>query len=216
MIVKFKKKSLFKPSKYFLEHPKVLLPLLAICIVASYFFIDKPFALFFASFKTDWMDILSLINSLMTPFFTLLLFPFLFFFIRFVQRKERKSRKLWYLCFATALPIFAASFLNVIVGRSNPEWLFTHKEEIFRLFGWNPSFHSFPSVTSCNIAAIGAGLCLLYPKKSLNFLIIGILGGMIPALLNFCFVSDALAGICIGMLLARVIFRTMRKELSFS
>ncbi|MBS0628177.1 MAG: hypothetical protein JSS09_08205, partial [Verrucomicrobia bacterium] len=71
-------------------------------------------------------------------------------------------------------------------------------------------------VTSCNIAAIGAGLCLLYPKKSLNFLIIGILGGMIPALLNLCFVSDALAGICIGMLLARVIFRTMRKELSFS
>lgn len=216
MIIEFKKKSLLKPSKFFLERPKLLLPLLGICIVASYFFIDKSFALFFATHKNEWMDILYLINSLMTPFFTLLLLPFLFFFVRFLQRKDRKSRKLWFLCFATALPIFFASFVGVIIGRSNPEWLFLHKEMAFRFFQWNSTFHSFPSITSCNIAALGAGLALVYPKQSLKFFFAGLLGGMIPAVLTLCFVSDALAGIFIGMLLARAVFRAMRKEISFS
>lgn len=216
MIIEFKKNPFLKPSRFFRENSKVFYPLLIFCIVASYFFIDKPFALFFSSFKSDWLDILFLVNSLMNPFFTLLLFPTLFFFARFIKKKERKSRKLWYLCFATALPIFLATFLTIIVGRSTPAWLFIHKEMIFRFFEWNPSFHSFPSTTSCNIGALGAALCYLYPKQSYKFFPLGILVGMIPALLTLCFVSDALAGMCIGMLLARTVFKLMRKEISFS
>ncbi|MES2199311.1 MAG: phosphatase PAP2 family protein [Chlamydiota bacterium] len=216
MIIEFKKNSFLKPSRFFRENSKIFYPLLIVFIVASYFFIDKSFALFLSSFKSDWLDILFLVNNLMNPFFTLLLFPFLFFFIRFVQRKERKSKKLWYLSFATALPIFAATFLAIIVGRSTPAWLFIHKEMIIRFFQWNPSFHSFPSVTSCNIGALAAALCYLYPKHSYKFFFLGVFVGMIPALLALCFVSDALAGICIGMLGARLVFKIMRRELSFS
>lgn len=216
MIIEFKKNPFLKPSRFFRENAKIFYPLLAICIVASYFFIDKSFALYISSFKSDWIDILFLINNLMNPFFTLLLFPFLFFFTRFIRKKERKSRKLWYLSFATALPIFLTSFLAIIIGRSNPNWLILHNEMIFRLFQWNPSFHSFPSATSCNIGALGAALCYLYPKQSLKIFPLTILIGFIPALLALCFLSDALAGISIGMLLARAIFKIMRREISFS
>jgi hypothetical protein len=215
MIIEFKKNPFHKPSRFLRENSKIFYILLAICIVASYFFIDKPFALFFISCKSDWFDILLLINSLMTPFFTLLLLPSLFFFVRFVRRKERKSRKLWYLSFATAIAIFAASFLSVLVGRANPAWFVIHKEMIFRFFEWNGSFHSFPSTTACNAGALGAALCYLYPKQSYKFFIASILIGMIPAVLTLCFVSDALAGLCVGMIFARIVFKVMRKELSF-
>lgn len=216
MIIEFKKNQHLKPSRFFRENYKIFYPLLIVCIVACYFFIDKPFALFFSSFKTDWLDILSLINNLMNPSFALLVFPSLFFFIRFVQRKERKSKKIWYLSFATAIPILLVTFLNILVGRSSPSWLLAHNEMIFRSFQWNPSFHSFPSTTSCNIGAIGAALCYLYPKHSYKLFPSSIVLGIVPAVLSTCFLSDALAGTCIGMLLARGVFKLMRKEMSFS
>lgn len=219
MIVKFKKpktSKISKISKLPLHNPKIFYPLLAALIVACALFLDKPFALFFSSFQSDWKDLLVLVNSIMNPYLSLLLFPTLFFFVRFVQRKERKSRKLWYLSFATALPLFLTSFLQVLFGRSNPDWFFTHKEIIFRFFEWNSSFHSFPSSTACNIAGIGSALAYVYPKYSARFFLGGTLLGLVPAVLNACFLSDSLAGICCGVLLSMFIYKTMRKELSFS
>ncbi len=216
MIVDFKKKPFVKSTRLFLSRPKILYPLLVVCIVALYFFLDKPFALFFLSTKSDWQDLLFLINGLMNPFLSLVLLPSLFFFVRFLQRRERKSRKLWYLCFATSISILLASFLSVTFGRATPERLLLQNEMLFRFFEWNPSFRSFPSISSCNIAALATGLALLSPKHSFKFYTIGIMLGFVPALLTICFLSDAFAGICIGMILAKAIYKVMRRELSFS
>jgi|GEM_PF-2839810 len=216
MIIKFKKPKPFKLSTLFFESPKIVYPAILLLILASYFFLDKPFAIFFTSLPSEVRDILGLFNTLLTPFFTLLLFPFLFFFVRFIQRKERKSRKLWYITYATALSIFLGSILQVIVGRSCPGWFFAHGEMTFRLFQWNPEFHSFPSITSCNIGALTTAFGCLYPKHSTKLFFVGMVAGTIPAVLSFCFIGDAFAGICIGMIVAVAVFKAMRREMSFS
>lgn len=212
MIVDFKKNSSVK----FLKRPKIFYPLLLLCIVASVLFLDKPFALFFVAFRSDWTDLLSSLLHLFTPYLTLIVLPCLFFFARFLQRRERKSRKLWYLSFATAVPLLVASILTVVFGRASPERLFMHNEMPFHLFDWDPAFRSFPSLLSCNIAAWGTALSRIYPKRSLRFSLGGFFVGLLPAALTTCFFSDALAGIAIGSILAGMVFTVMRRELSFS
>jgi len=213
MIVDFKKTRFPKTPQWIFEHPKIAYPVLAVIIIVSFLFIDQPLAHLLLSAQSSWSDILSLFDRIFSPMLSLLLFPFLCFFIRFIQKREKKSRKIWFLCFATALPILAAKVAAIIIGRATPEWMAVHGEATFRLLNWNPLFHSFPYATSCNIGAIAAAAGSLYPKYAVRAFIAGFAFGLIPALLPVCFLSDAIAGVFLGMILSIWVFRTIRREL---
>lgn len=211
MIIDFKKN---KPSQFFSKNPNVLYGTFFLLIVASYLFLDKSFALFTQTLGPDIKGVLSPLNGLMDPFFAALLLPFLYFFVRFIQKREKKSRKFLYVSLTTTLAIFAAKILQVLIGRSSPDWLFFHGEMSFRLFGWNPHFHSFPCATSASIAALMTALSTLNEKKTLLLFSLGVTLGFIPALLSLCFLSDALAGIVLGVFLCKYLGKRIQRELS--
>jgi membrane-associated phospholipid phosphatase len=214
MIVDFKKKTKTGKSPFKHKSKYILACSLAIIVLLSYF-IDKPFALFFYSLKGDLQEPLELINRLFSPMLSLLVFPSLFFVIRFLARQERKSRKFWFLSLAIPLATLPVKVLEIIFGRSDPDWLFSHQEMTMRLFNWDPSFHSFPSDISSTIGAIATCLALVYPKKSRRFFIGGACLSLVPALSTTCFLTDALVGAGIGFVASSFLYNTMRKELSF-
>jgi len=211
MIIDFKK---HKSSKFFSKNPNILYGCFFLLIVATYLFLDKSFALFTQSLGPDLKGVLLPLYDLMDPFFAILVLSFLYFFVRFIQKREKKSRKFLYVSLTTTLSIFAAKILQVIIGRSSPDWLFFHGEMSFRMLGWNPHFHSFPSATSASIATVMTALSILNEKKSFLFFSLAIILGLIPAFVSLCFLSDALAGIMIGIVLCKYVGTRIQRELS--
>ncbi len=216
MIIDFNKNSRSKKFGGAFYKNKIALGIIAFLTLISFLFIDKSLALFFYSVQSSIQDPLLLISRIFSPFLSLVLFPSLFFWIRFILKNERKSRRLQMLSMTTALSLLVGQFLAIILGRSNPSWLFDHGEITMRLFNWNPSFHSFPNLTSCNIGALSGAFGCLYQKRSNQFFVGGCLLAFIPALLTECFLSDALIGASIGFGISLFVFQTMKKETSFS
>ena len=214
MIIEFKKKFFSKSPTYLLDHIKIVISLFLFLILISFFFLDKPFALSLNSLSSSIKEPFILIERLFCPIFWALLTPTLFFYIRFVLRQEKKSRKFWYVSLALPLAVFGCKILQVILGKATPEWFFLHQEAPFRLFEWNTSFHSFPSITSCTIAALATSLACLIQKARIYLLIGGLILSFTPMISSSCFLSDALAGICFGSLVSQWVFKKIRKEIS--
>lgn len=214
MIIEFKKKYLSKSPTYLLDHGKIVSPSFLLLILISLFFIDKPFALYCLSLPTQVKELFLLIERLFCPFFWILALPSFFFYVRFVLRQERKSRKFWFISLSLPLSVFAAKILELLFGRSNPEWLSLHQEIVFRFFEWNPSFHSFPSLSACTITAFATALSCLIPKARFSIFFGGLLLSLAPIFASSCFLSDALAGMCLGAFLTQWIFKKFRKEVS--
>lgn len=215
MIIEFKKKYLSKLSTTFLlEHVKTTGVIFLFFILISFFFLDKSFALYFQLIYPLAKEPFLLIEKLFCPIFWSLITPTLFFLIRFVLKQEKKSRKFWYLSFAIPLSVFACKIVEVLFGRASPEWFFLHQEAPFRLFQWNPSFHSFPSMTSCTIAAFASALACIIPKYRLYIFLTGFVFCFSPVITTTNFLSDAFAGMFIGGITAQWIYRKIRREIS--
>lgn len=215
MIIPFRKKHFTLSPTCLLDFKKVLFPILFLFIVSSFFFLDKTLALFFTSQPSVVRAPFLFLERLFCPFFWAFFTPSLFFFIRFIKRKEKKSRKFWYLSLAFPLIIFACKILEVFFGKANPEWLFTHHETPFRFLEWNLSFHSFPSMASASIATFMISLsCILSSTARPYLLIGGFLLSLSPVISTHAFLSDAIAGFALGGIGAQWIFRVMRRELS--
>jgi hypothetical protein len=213
MIIQFKKKYFSSKSPtYLLDHYKAVLIISLLLIVASFLFIDKSFALFATSLSPTVKELFSSLSKLFSPLFWVLMSSLLFFVTRFVLKREKKSRKFWYFSLMFPLVLLGCKLLQLIVGRASPEWFILHQEAPFRLFEWNPLFHSFPSALSCNIMAFGSALSCLFQKRSLYYLIGAFALSFMPALAGDVFISDSLAGICLGALLAQWIFKMVKRE----
>jgi hypothetical protein len=213
MIVEFKKKNFKRKQFSLLNAPKYLIPFFLVLIVASFLFLDKPLALFFHETMGDLNNPFTIVDRLFTPIFALLLFPSLFFLFRFPLRQEKKARKFWLYSLAIPVSVFGCALIQVILGRANPEWFFYHKEMTVRFFQWDSSFHSFPASISCNIGAVAACTSCLFPKWSIRILVIGFLLSLVPVITTTNFLSDALTGVGIGMLVSTWIYSLMKKEM---
>ncbi len=214
MIIDFKRKGFSISSTFLLDHIKVVSILYLCLIVASYFFIDKSLAAFFNSLSPIAHYPFLLIEKLFCPIAWALITPTVFFYIRFILRKEKKSRKLWYVSLAIPLTALICKILEVSFGRATPEWFFLHQESPFRFLEWNHSFHSFPSITAVTIAALATSLSCILAKYRFFLLTGGALLTFVPVISANCFLSDALAGFYVGAVLAQWIFKMMRKEIS--
>ncbi len=215
MIINFKKKRFLASSTYLLDNFKVFSSIFLILILISCFFIDKPLATFFFAMPSIFKDLFGLIEKIFCPIFWIVITQSAFFYVRFILRREKKSRKLWYVSMAIVLSIFLAKIIDLSFGRANPEWFFLHQESPFRFFEWNNSFHSFPSITSVTIATFATSLSCVISKARSYLLLAAFVLSFIPVLSTSCFLSDALAGFYVGTIAAQWIFQKMRKEISF-
>ncbi len=214
MIIHFKKKVLAISSTFLLDHIKIISAAYLSLIVVSYLFIDKNLALFFNTLSPQVHAPFLLIGKICCPVAWVLILPSIFFYIRFVLRKERKSRKVWFMSLALPLTILTCKLLELLLGKATPEWFFLHQETPFRFLEWNRSFHSFPSITSATIAALMVSLSCAFAKHRFFLLVGGALLAFAPVVASACFLSDAIAGSYVGGVISQWVFQKVRREIS--
>ncbi len=214
MIIDFKKKRFSVSSTFLLDHLKAASALFLLATLASIFFLDKSLALSLHALPATFHEFFGFFGKLFCPIAWSLILPALFFYIRFVVRKEKKSRKFWYLSLSIPLTVLLCKILEVLLGRANPEWFFIHNEAPFRFFEWNSSFHSFPCMTTVVISSFGASLACVISNYRLPILTVGFLLSFAPVLSTHGFLSDSLIGIYVGAISAQWIFRKVRREVS--
>lgn len=216
MIIDFKKKRFLQSSTYLIDQIKWVCLVFLVLIVGSCLFLDKPTALFFSKAPLTIQELFRFFEKICCPFFWILATQAVFFYVRFIIRKEKKSRKFWYISLAVVLSIFLAKVIALCFGRATPDWFLIHGEAPFRFFEWNPSFHSFPSLTSVTISAFAASLACILPKSRLYLLVGGFVLSFIPVITTSSFLSDALLGYLVGTLVSQWVFGKMRRELSIT
>ena len=214
MIINFKKKAFSLSSTYLIDHIKVIASIFFILIVTSCLFLDKPLAIFFTDLSFSIKAPFLAIEKLFCPMLWILAPQAIFFYIRFFLKKEKKSRKIWYVSLSIPLAIIACKILQLFFGKATPEWFFLHQETPFRFFEWNASFHSFPCMASVIIATFASSLSCLMSKSRAPLLLAGFFVSLFPVLSANAFLSDALAGFLLGSLSAQWIFRKMKREAS--
>ncbi|MBM3198266.1 MAG: hypothetical protein FJZ58_03315 [Chlamydiae bacterium] len=215
MIIEFKKKNFPIHTPFLLKQVHLLLFLTLVLVGTSFYCIDEPLAKLLYTKGAYFQDLFSPIHELLSPHLLLCLLPTLFFLSRFFTQAESRSRRLWLVSLTLPIALLFVYLFALCLGRSDPSWLFAHGESTFRPLQSPLHFHNCPSPLACTFGVLSSSLSYLYPRSSKYIFPSGMLLALSPVLTTSCFLSDALCGSSIGILVSLGVFRMMRKEMAF-
>lgn len=200
---------------FFPIHHSLLIVLIFIAaIILSYFYFDKPFAVFFHKVPHFLFSIGYFINEFTNPVPNVLLWPLIFYFVYFILKKEPLGEKI----LLVAISINAANAVSIpikmIFGRYRPALLFSQHLYGFDFFAIHNSELSFPSGHAVTISAIMFALSCLYPKRSMFFLLIGFILSFARVIVDDHYLSDIFASMLIGLMISQFVFISMKRSSS--
>lgn len=180
------------------------------CAVFSYFYMDRPIALFFHNFNGSvdhaWFSTLfHAVTKLGESQYSLVILFFLFIIFR--KKSSIVANQMIYLFSAVALSGIVVDILKIIFGRFRPHMLFDHHQYGFVGFKVGTAFNSLPSGHSTTAFALAIGLMLLFPRYKYLYLIIALFIASSRVVLTFHYLSDVLIGGLVGALTAFVLYK---------
>jgi membrane-associated phospholipid phosphatase len=141
--------------------------------VVSYFYIDKPLALYFYTLE----------NSEIKAFFHFMtqfgksewyLIPTLLLFLYFRKRERRQASTIaLYLFMTNVIAGIGVWFFKIPFGRMRPEFYLEENLYGFEWFEIDSDFASFPSGHTITAISSAVALMLLFPRWKYLFLILG-------------------------------------------
>lgn len=182
--------------------------LCVVLVIFSYFFLDRPLAIWFYEHNFQKVDafqwLVYLPNLFVLISFTLVLFAFLFFSFKQLSKKFLK------IIFAIGVSLYASlvliKVLKIFFGRMGPQiWISHHFANTAYGFHWfrglHKSLQDFPSGHSAAAFAVVSVLWIGYPKIRWLVLFVGsvILISLIST--NNHYLGDCLAGAYLGALI---------------
>lgn len=180
-------------------------------ICFSYFFLDKPLALFFHKSHPVLGDIAQFINHFTNPSPNVLLWPLFFYFVHFILEKRSLSQKFLLIAISINFANLLSVLLKALFGRFRPVMFLAEQAYGFQFFGSHNLEYSFPSGHTVTITAILLSLAWLYPHRFFYFLGASFLLAFARVVVNDHFLSDVMAGVFIGIVASRAIFLPMRR-----
>lgn len=213
MIIKFDRKAQQKhrPTTL-LHHAGKMCILYVVLFPVLYFFVDKPLALYFRTISSDAKHFFTFISTLIDPYYYYILLPVLYFLIRVVMRKEQIGNRLLLLVLSIPLANIVTNVAKMVFGRDRPELLFFQDAYGFHFLSDSNTEFSFPSGHATTIGAFTASIACFYPKYSWQLFCIGILFSFCRVVLSYHYLSDVLAGVLIGTIIAQGAYIAMKKE----
>lgn len=177
-------------------------------IALCFLYVDRPLAeVIFATPHGRWVTLL--LKALSFQGENIIYFVGLFFLALIFQygfHKKQLAYNTWFLWCCVLFPNLICLILKVSFGRARPSLLFEQHVYGFYGFTTHSSYWSFPSGHTTTIMGIMLGLCVLLPRHSWAFFILGFLVAMSRALLLYHYLGDVLmaayfAVIEVGLLL---------------
>jgi membrane-associated phospholipid phosphatase len=211
MLIEFNKKNIFRRRSLLLEQIVPFTWIAVSAILISYFFLDKPIALFFHRAPSELKYFSRLFSRLSSPHLYMALLPVLFFYIRFILKKEKRSNRILLLALAVPLANLVTNLLKFIFGRYRPEWLFSQNVYGFDFLSLHRE-QSFPSGNACTISAVLCGIACFFPKYSYLLLAGAFLISLARVTSTAHYLSDIIAGVYVGMATAQYAYKIMKQQ----
>ncbi len=170
----------------------------------SYFFLDPLIAERVSVFPLEYRGYLKKISFLLSPPFHLFFWPLLFCLIRYRTKSSFWSKRLFHLVVSQVLSVGVIRTLaKVFLGRARPEIYLS--DQIYGFFGFSLDHHyqAFPSGHAVAIFTLIASASTAFPKSGVYLYPIGFILALSRVLLNYHFLSDVLAGACIGIVASK-------------
>ncbi len=168
-------------------------------LVLSYYFVDIPVALFCRKLDLHTLQVFELITKLGISTWYLVVSLLLFFLFRFYLQKTLYANRALLFFTAVALSGIAAVLAKLVLARYRPKLLFENGLYGFDLFRVAYEYNSFPSGHVATIFSVASILALFLPKYRIYFFALTIAVALSRIALTAHFVSDVIAGACIGI-----------------
>jgi len=197
---------------FFLRHFWSLTAFFLVVIICSYFWIDRPLALFFQHTTAPLQIVSIMLTNFIDPNFHYLIWPAIYFFVRFYWKKNIWANRILLILLSIPMVNLLAEVIKMGLGRARPELLFSQHLFGFEFFEFHNSELSFPSGHACTVAALLSSIACFYPRHTLLLSIAIFLLSFTRVILTFHYLSDILAGIWCGILVAQWCYAMMRQE----
>lgn len=186
-------------------------------MVFSYFYLDRPIALYFKNLDPSTRHIIKMIGQIGLPIPHVLLWVVIYYFLRFVFKQVSMARKAILIAISINITNVITTILKNGLGRARPQLFLTQNIYGFKILSFPLSNHyvSFPSSHAATISALCAGLACFYPRFSFLFFIAAFLIGSCRMIIDVHYLSDVIGGLLIGILTAHFVFLSMRREVKF-
>ncbi|MCX7114799.1 MAG: phosphatase PAP2 family protein [Gammaproteobacteria bacterium] len=181
-----------------------------LCIVLSYFFLDRPIAVYCHQ-HADELSNLNVVTHLGGIVKYLILFLCLAIIAKLRKQMTWVVRYVFLICWITGIYGICA-ILKHLLGRVRPPgWFVDH------LFGfYGPSlkdlYHSFPSGHTTIWVSLACGFGLFFPKQAKSFFVIALLCASTRILLTDHYVSDVLGTIYLTCMIWFFVLHQLQKE----
>jgi len=142
----------------------------------SYLYLDKPLMVYFHEVHQVMpMSFLKLFTRLGTGWFYLLLLAVLAMSFRFVFHNSVWEKRAWFLLLCVFIPTLICLIMKICIGRARPELWFSDHISGFYGPSMSPSYWSLPSGHTTTIMGLMFGLCALFPRYCVAFILFGLL-----------------------------------------
>lgn len=195
-----------------MKKPVVMLVFL-LAVIASFFFIDKPLAIYFhqMDMRTN-ATFLYILTALGKWKYAVAAFFLAALFFKWVVKKPVLEKKFWYLFACVSLVNLVNLVIKISLGRARPDLLFSNNEYGFYWFKFTDLYWSCPSGHAVTITAIAAGLGVLLPRYFYIFLLCVLCVTATRVFLYYHYLSDVLMGFYLSMLVVGLLTTYCKKN----
>lgn len=178
-----------------------VMAMVLLIVTGCFLYIDKPLAYLLHSYREPVLPLVLGVfthlgdNKIYLVGLFLLTLIFQYFF-----RKEQYARNTLFLWACVLFPSIICFVLKVCFGRARPFLLFDDQAYGFYGFQMNQAYWSFPSGHTTTIMGMVLGLCVLFPRYRLAFLLTGLLVILSRVVLLEHYLSDVLMATYLAVL----------------
>ncbi len=194
-------------NKFFLLTLAVL-----VSIIVSYFFLDRPIALYLQN-SPGWLAAYGKgASSVINPSFHVFLWIFVFYSLRFIYRIGIWGNKALFFALAIVVTNVSIGPMKVFLGRMRPELFLKSQLYGFDFFSFHYADLSFPSGHAATIGALAGAFACFHMRKSWYYAGGALLLALSRVILEKHYLSDVIGGVYMGLVMSQTVYLTMKLE----
>ena len=171
----------------------------------AFFYWDIPLAHYCTGLRQSVLDIAEIVTIWgESQWYYIMLIP-AFIYFRFLAKNKLWSMRSLFLLLSISLSGLISVLIKWIVGRHRPVMLL--KEDLFgfNYFGMGYELSSFPSGHTVTAFSLALAVSMLFPRLTIPIFIVATSIGISRILITSHYLSDVIAGACIGILSTMIV-----------
>ncbi len=186
--------------------PYFFMLVLAFCVF-SYFFLDRQLSLFlYSAITAQQYSIAKLVTKLGEANWYFIILTLATLFFRYIAKSSRGTQISLFLLLAIALPSIGCDIIKFSLGRTRPALLISEHLYQFTFFKTHTNYLSFPSGHSTLITGLMLGLCFVFNRFWLLFVLIFLLVSSTRIFIIAHYLTDVIGGMYLSLLIVPWIY----------